>query len=496
MQKLKTIKFIFVMLVLAVSANAGFWSSVAGGVVANSLSGQKNSAHYDAKTDEKKIQQVLSKLGFYNGGFDGNLNSFDTRSAIEEFQGHYYLDDSGVLNKSQKQDLLYMHDLIKHYKKEFFNIQNRDTKKLKKLYKAFDKLEKKLSKNKFSKQLLSSKFKKDIENLTQSINKLTSSKNSKTYKDIQNKILWINTINEADKETKTWHNAKKYCRNLSKYGVKGWRLPTLKEFKSVKLSKLKLIAKNAYWTSNEYNSMYSYWFQPSNKDSNSYFKSKEYAARCVLDIKLNDKEKTQNLKRLQLQKKKKQEQQRVKKKQLEQKRLNKIKQEQEEKRLNNEEGTLIVGKLMWKKCPEGSRYTGKACEGMRRKFSLNKAIKHASKVNYAGYNDWRVPTLEELSSIVDCKQSYRQKAKGWRLKTIKKLNFSHHNHGYCKHKPGNEKVKLIDNLYINGTYYVDFLSSTPNPRYKSHLKINFVGGHIETLATGHGSGVRLVRDIK
>ncbi|WXT99619.1 MAG: hypothetical protein Ctma_0323 [Catillopecten margaritatus gill symbiont] len=34
-------------------------------------------------------------------------------SVIEEFQDYYKLEDSGILNKVQKQDMLYMHDLLK-----------------------------------------------------------------------------------------------------------------------------------------------------------------------------------------------------------------------------------------------------------------------------------------------------------------------------------------------------------------------------------------------
>jgi peptidoglycan hydrolase-like protein with peptidoglycan-binding domain len=236
-----------------VSANAGFWSSALG----TAVGGGGNKNYYydkDAKEEPKKIQQTLSKLGFYSGKFDGNLNSFDTRSAIEEFQNYYNLNNDGILNKVQKQDLLYIHDLIKNYKIELKNPKNKDSKRLKKLYKAFDKIEKKLSNNNFSKQYMSSKFKKEIQNRRNYIaqeNKNKKSnflKHSKRYIDngdgtITDKysgLQWKKCLEglkgKQCSKGKIIKTTKEKINRFAKNkfaGYNDWRIPTIKELRTL-----------------------------------------------------------------------------------------------------------------------------------------------------------------------------------------------------------------------------------------------------------------------
>ena len=61
-----------------------------------------------AAMPQTKIQKVLTYLNFYQGDKDGTLNSFASRDAIEQFQEHYKLESTGVLNQAEKDDLLYM----------------------------------------------------------------------------------------------------------------------------------------------------------------------------------------------------------------------------------------------------------------------------------------------------------------------------------------------------------------------------------------------------
>ena len=148
---------------LSIEVYAGFWSSALGTVVG--IASSENASYYtdkDAKEEPKKIQQTLSKLGFFSGKFDGNLNSFNTRSSIEEFQAYYNLEDTGILSKAKQNDLLYMHDLIKNYRLELETPKEIDSKRLLKIYKSFDKLEKKLSKNKLNKSYMTVKLKQEI----------------------------------------------------------------------------------------------------------------------------------------------------------------------------------------------------------------------------------------------------------------------------------------------------------------------------------------------
>jgi len=60
--------------------------------------------------------------------------------------------------------------------------------------------------------------------------------------------------------------------------------------------------------------------------------------------------------------------------------------------------------LMWKRCSEGQTWNGTTCTGVASTFTWNLALQQAQTVNtasFAGFSDWRVPNLKELSSIVE-----------------------------------------------------------------------------------------------
>lgn|GEM_PF-1767975 len=62
--------------------------------------------------------------------------------------------------------------------------------------------------------------------------------------------------------------------------------------------------------------------------------------------------------------------------------------------------------LVWKKCSEGQTYNSLSgsCDGAARQFVSNEALAFEGNINntgYAGYKDWRVPNIKELSSIVE-----------------------------------------------------------------------------------------------
>lgn len=60
--------------------------------------------------------------------------------------------------------------------------------------------------------------------------------------------------------------------------------------------------------------------------------------------------------------------------------------------------------LMWKRCEEGK--SGQNCStGSTTTFRVAEAPDQCESQNFAGYSDWRLPTIEELLSIID--YSYR-----------------------------------------------------------------------------------------
>lgn len=105
----------------------------------------------------------------------------------------------------------------------------------------------------------------------------------------------------------------------------------------------------------------------------------------------------------------------------------------------NIDGTVTDAKnrLMWKRCGEGQ--SGENCSGMADKYSWDDAMsKFGSTVAFAGYNDWRLPTREELSTLVYCSNSTLQekardgscrgkdnKAEDYQWPTINQIAFPH-----------------------------------------------------------------------
>ncbi|RUM73326.1 MAG: peptidoglycan-binding protein, partial [Sulfurovum sp.] len=63
-------------------------------------------------TDEKRIQKALTSLGFYKGKIDGEINSFETRSAIKEMNIAYGISDNASLKPEIRDTLIYLGTLF------------------------------------------------------------------------------------------------------------------------------------------------------------------------------------------------------------------------------------------------------------------------------------------------------------------------------------------------------------------------------------------------
>lgn len=117
-------------------AYAGFGDSLVGGVVGgvvgsvitNEAYKHRHSTHRTHRshrthrkstrhvapvmTVEKKIQKSLTALGFYQGAIDGEVNSYETRSAIKAMNNAYEMGDTSSLTPKAKDALIYLGDLF------------------------------------------------------------------------------------------------------------------------------------------------------------------------------------------------------------------------------------------------------------------------------------------------------------------------------------------------------------------------------------------------
>ena len=62
--------------------------------------------------------------------------------------------------------------------------------------------------------------------------------------------------------------------------------------------------------------------------------------------------------------------------------------------------------LQWMRCSLGQTWQGGTCSGEALKYEWQAVLDAASALNrqggYAGYRDWRVPTIEELRTLIYC----------------------------------------------------------------------------------------------
>lgn len=68
--------------------------------------------------------------------------------------------------------------------------------------------------------------------------------------------------------------------------------------------------------------------------------------------------------------------------------------------------------LMWMRCSLGQTWDGKTCVGQAQAYTWDESLKLVNELNkktYGGYNDWRLPHIEELHSLVYCPMGFIKK---------------------------------------------------------------------------------------
>lgn len=63
--------------------------------------------------------------------------------------------------------------------------------------------------------------------------------------------------------------------------------------------------------------------------------------------------------------------------------------------------THLPSGLMWMRCSLGQSWNGKTCGGDAALFSWGSALQAADRHSFAGHSDWRLPSKNELASILE-----------------------------------------------------------------------------------------------
>ena len=134
--------------------------------------------------------------------------------------------------------------------------------------------------------------------------------------------------------------------------------------------------------------------------------------------------------------------------------------------VDNGDGTLsdVVTGLMWKRCPEG--LSGEDCSnGSASTLVWGGSMKAARDSTYAGYDDWRLPNMKEMQTLVDV----------------------------TKNNPAQD-TSVFPNPTNVLNYWTSSLTKKANPVTQSY-RINFQRGLSEFVArTGSQNAQWLVRD--
>ena len=147
---------------------------------------------------------------------------------------------------------------------------------------------------------------------------------------------------------------------------------------------------------------------------------------------------------------------------------------------DNGDGTLTDNNnRQWMRCSLGQTWDGETCRGEALRFTHEDAASKAEETVFAGQNDWRLPTANELKKLVYC-SSERQ------------MDFTGDNTGgSCM---GAYKRPTIDEKLFPGTPPEWFWTSTTGSSGVFYF-VSFANGAVITCCPSHHSFIRLVRMV-
>lgn len=144
----------------------------------------------------------------------------------------------------------------------------------------------------------------------------------------------------------------------------------------------------------------------------------------------------------------------------------------------NGDGTVMdKNNRQWMRCSLGQTWDGETCRGEALRFSREDAITEAEEMSFAGQSDWRLPTANELKTLVYCS-------------TERQMALSDDNSGgSCM---GSYKRPTIDEKVFPGNPPEWFWTSTTGSSEDVYF-VSFANGSVLTCCPSHNSFIRLVR---
>lgn len=163
----------------------------------------------------------------------------------------------------------------------------------------------------------------------------------------------------------------------------------------------------------------------------------------------------------------------------------------------NDDGTITDTKrnLMWMRCSLSQKWDGNTCAQLdkEKQFTWNPSrgkeiSKYLSAFEFAGHNDWRIPTSEELYGLVFSSSGERypmkEKRKGKMIG------------GGCKNNEIRCKRPAILERYFPNTPRKKFVA-IGSIKPKKYGYIHFSNGNVSSIdIVGYGTEIRLVRSTK
>ena len=156
--------------------------------------------------------------------------------------------------------------------------------------------------------------------------------------------------------------------------------------------------------------------------------------------------------------------------------------------------------LIWARCSLGQKWDGSGCAGMAKKFTFDQAQRFASEVEASiqqGTNKWRIPTLNELQSLVWCGSG---EYVSWALPSTESVRSI-----YARCEGDFNRPTIRNDVFPQtasgiwpftffwGTYW----TSSPNlDNSSSAWGVNFSNGSVRVGGDHFGSTVRLVSSSK